>query len=61
MPFEERMEKLAQIKEYLIEERNFAMSCKDWPRVTVFRNKLKLHAEQVAKVRHVNKIRQIAA
>jgi hypothetical protein len=50
--FEERLLRLEEIREYLIDERNFAMSCKDWPRVSIFKQKLKLHAEQVAVVKY---------
>jgi hypothetical protein len=49
----ERLVNLREIKQYLLEERNFAIRQKDWPRVTVFRQKLRQHSEQVAMVLHM--------
>ena len=45
MSFEERLVNLEYIHQYLVEERNFAMKMHDWPRVSVFKQKLKTHSE----------------
>jgi hypothetical protein len=51
--FKERLELLDDIKECLISDRNFYLRRKDWGKVFVIRQKLKDHAEQVAKVSHL--------
>ena len=35
------LEEMLLVKEHLEDERNFAMKAKNWPRVTVYRQKLK--------------------
>jgi hypothetical protein len=52
MDFNERLLNLANIKETLMEERKFYLGQKDWPRVKVRTEALRLHAEQVATVNH---------
>lgn len=51
LSFEERLQNLEDIREYLEAERNFAMKMQDWPRVSVFKQKLRTHAEIVTTVR----------
>lgn len=50
MSFEERLEYLRDIKQYLLDERKFYLSRKDWPKVTVYGRKLKECEEQIHKV-----------
>ena len=56
MEFEERLLRLADIKETLMEEHNFYLSRKAWPEVKVRKEALRLQAEQVARVRHLKRV-----
>lgn len=47
----ERLLDLREKRKYCEEERNFALTIKDWPRVTVFRNKMKICDEKIASIR----------
>jgi hypothetical protein len=40
------LEEMTQVREYLKGERNFAIKCSDWPRVAVYKQKLK-HCENL--------------
>jgi hypothetical protein len=59
MDFNERLLKLAAIKETLMDERKFYLGRKDWPKVKIRTEALRLQAEQVARVRHL--MRTVAA
>ena len=51
--FKERLERLDDIKETLMDERKFYLNLKDWDRVKVTNECLKKHSEQVARVIHM--------
>lgn len=53
MSLEERIENLDLIGETLRHDHRFYLNRKDWPKVKVFAEKLRLHKEQMLKVQHL--------
>jgi hypothetical protein len=49
------IQEMLLVKEHLLEERNFAMRQKNWPRVTVYRQKLKHCENRIASLRFANR------
>ena len=53
MSFADRIANLDKIKDSLTQELGFWLGRKDWDRVNDMRRRLRLHAEQVARVVHL--------
>jgi hypothetical protein len=56
MPFDPNdLAEMLLVKEHFIDERNFAMSMRDWPKVSVIRQKLKHVENRIASIRFQQK------
>jgi predicted nucleic-acid-binding protein len=51
MSYQDRMEILDSVKQYLLDERKFYVNRKDWPRVKLLNEKLKKHESHSADAR----------